>query len=206
MSRQTELSNIADALFTKTQQGVLAILFGNSESSFYLNEIARKAGVGKGSIQRELNKLVSCGLVHIEKQGNQNHYSANQQAPIFNELKSIVVKTFGLAGILSSSIEPIKDGLDFTFVYGSMAKGEEHTGSDIDVLLVGKDLGYSEVMALFADAEEQLSRTINPTILTLVEFNQRLEKKQNFMMKVLEQPKIWLMGKESFDRIVNSES
>ncbi|MBV33924.1 MAG: transcriptional regulator [Rickettsiales bacterium] len=203
MSKETESFSISDALFTKAQQCVLGILFAQGESSFYLNEIVRKAGMGTGAIQRELNKLVSSGLVVMQKQGNQNYYSANHKSPVYAELRSIAMKTFGLANVLSESIAPIIDELEFAFIYGSVAKGSDHASSDIDVLLVGADLGYSQVMELFIDAEERLARTINPTILSDEEFTQRLESKQNFITKVIEQPKIWLMGKESFEAIVS---
>ncbi|PXF62466.1 transcriptional regulator [Kangiella spongicola] len=203
MSKETEAFSISDALFTKAQQCVLGILFAQGESSFYLNEIVRKAGMGTGAIQRELNKLVSSGLVVMQKQGNQNYYSANHKSPVYAELRSIAMKTFGLANVLSESITPIIDELEFAFTYGSVAKGSDHASSDIDVLLVGVDLGYSQVMELFIDAEERLARTINPTILSDEEFTQRLESKQNFISKVIEQPKIWIMGKESFEAIVS---
>ena len=72
------------------------------------------------------------------------------------------------------------------------AKGSEHASSDIDVLLVGDDLSYAEVMALLAEAEKKLARTINPTLLTPQELTERLASKQSFITRVMEQPKLWL--------------
>jgi len=185
-------STIGDALFTKTQQRVLALLYGKSEQSYYLNELVRLVDMGKGTVKRELEKLHNAGLVTVRRQGNQNHYQANPDNPIFSELKGIIHKTFGVVDILKIGLTPIMLEIELAFVYGSIAKGSENAGSDIDVMLVGNDLSYSEVMNLLDSAEEQLGRKINPTILTVDEFQQRLTSRQNFLKQVLKQSKLWL--------------
>ncbi|WP_297004057.1 nucleotidyltransferase domain-containing protein [Thalassolituus sp. UBA6592] len=185
--------SLADTLFTKAQQKVLALLFGQPDKSFYLNEVVRAAGMGKGVISRELTKMADAGLLTVVKQGNQNHYQANPASPVYAELVSLVKKTFGVAGLLKSAIRPLLPNLEKAFIYGSVAKGEEHSGSDVDVMLVGDALSYSEVMALLEDAEEQLHRLVNPTLYSPQEFETRLAEGQNFLSKVMEQPRINLM-------------
>jgi len=185
-------TTIGDALFTKTQQKVLGLLYGKPEQSFYLNEIVRLAGMGKGSVNRELLKLVSAGLLTVSKQGNQNHYQANASCPIFNELKLIVQKSFGIVDVIKSSLSLLLPKLDKAFIYGSVAKQSEHAGSDIDLMLVGDDLSYSEVMGLIDKAEQRLARIINPTLFTPIEFEKRITEGQSFLTRVMEQPKIWL--------------
>ena len=185
-------SMIGDALFTKTQQRVLALLYGKSEQSYYLNELVRLVGMGKGTVGRELEKLHNAGLVTVRRQGNQNHYQANPDNPIFNELKGIIHKTFGVVDILKIGLAPLMPEIELAFIYGSIAKGSENAGSDIDVMLVGDDLSYSGVMGLLDSAEEQLGRKINPTILMVKEFQQRLNSEQSFLKQVLKSPKLWL--------------
>jgi len=102
--------------------------------------------MGKGVISRELARFTAAGLLVISKQGNQNHYQANADCSIFNELKQIVLKTFGVAGLLRAGLEPFFARLEQAFIYGSTAKGEDHAASDIDLMLVGNDLSYSDVM------------------------------------------------------------
>ena len=187
-------SAIGDALFTKTQQRVLGLLYGKPEQSYYLNEIVRLAAVGKGSVNRELDKLCAAGLLTVSRQGNQNHYQANANNPIFNELKAITQKTFGIVDIIKSALTPLLPQLNCAFIYGSVAQGTEHAGSDIDLMLVGDDMSYSEVMELLAPAEKQLGRTINPTLYTVAEFTDRKNSHQPFITRVIEQPKLWLMG------------
>jgi hypothetical protein len=96
----------ADALFTKTQQRVLAVLFGQSQRSFYANEIIGLAGSGSGAVQRELARLEAAALVTVRRIGNQKHYQANHAAPIFEELRGIVLKTFGVAAVLRAALQP----------------------------------------------------------------------------------------------------
>ena len=186
-------SAIGDALFTKTQQRVLGLLYGKPEQSYYLNEIVRLAAVGKGSVNRELDKLCAAGLLTMSRQGNQNHYQANANNPIFNELKAITQKTFRVVDIIKAALAPLLPQLNCAFIYGSVAQGTEHAGSDIDLMLVG-DMSYSEVMELLAPAEKQLCRTINPTLYTVAEFTDRKNSHQPFITRVIEQPKLWLMG------------
>ncbi|WP_250657838.1 nucleotidyltransferase domain-containing protein [Alkalimarinus coralli] len=186
-------TNIGDALFTKAQQKLLALFFGLPEKDFYLNEVVRLADMGRGVISRELNKFTEAGLLVVRKQGNQNHYQANKASPIFDELVGIVKKTFGVANVLQTTLEPLLPALSKAFVYGSVAKGEDHADSDIDVMLVGEDLSYSEIMQLLEEAEAQLQRPINPTIYSPDEFDERLADNQSFLTKVMAQPKIDLL-------------
>lgn len=189
-------TSIGDALFTKGQQKVLALFFGQPDRSFYLREVVRLADMGIGVISRELGKLADAGLLVESKQGNQNHYQANKSSPIFNELRVIVKKTFGIKGLLQAAIAPLLPQLEQAFIYGSVAKGEEHAGSDVDVMLVGNELSYSEIMQLLDSIEEQLQRPINPTIFSPVEFAERLAEGQNFLSKVMELPRIDLLHSE----------
>lgn len=188
--------SLGDALFTKAQQRVLALLFGQTDKSFYLNEVVRLANMGRGVISRELNKLQQAGLLVVHKQGNQNHYQANAAAPIFNELLAIVKKTFGVRGVLQEALAAILPQLEHAFIYGSVAKGEDHAGSDVDVMLVGDNLSYSEIMAMLEPAETQLQRPVNPTIYSPQEFTQRLADDHSFLSKVMTQARITLLDKQ----------
>ncbi|WP_372964839.1 nucleotidyltransferase domain-containing protein [Marinobacter sp.] len=184
--------NIGDALFTKTQQRLLALLYGQPDQSLYLNELVRLAQVGRGSVARELAKLTDSGLVIMTRQGNQNHYQANRDNPIFHELAHIVQKTFGISEVLKNALLPVADTLEQAFIYGSVAKGEAHAGSDIDLMLIGHDLSYSDIMELLAPAEQQLQRTINPTLYSPEEFEKRIADNQSFVTRVMEQPRLEL--------------
>lgn len=186
-------TNIGDALFTKAQQKLLALLFGQPNKSFYFNELVNLAKMGRGAISRELKKLTNAGLLIMSKQGNQHHYQANASSPIMPELVSIVKKTFGIADVLRAALAPILPQLQYAFIYGSLAKGTERVNSDVDIMLVGDDLSYSEIMQLLEEAELKLQRIVNPTIYTPKEFTKRLDDGQNFLTKVMEEKRIDLL-------------
>lgn len=198
-------SNIGEALFTKTQQRVLGMLYGQVDRSFYLNEIIRLADMGKGTVRRELEKLCSVGLLTVTKIGNQNHFQANPHNPIFAELKSMVKKTFGVVGVLTNSLQEILPNIDYAFVYGSVAKGTEHDQSDIDLMIVAEDLSYSELMDKLQDAENQLLRKINPTVFSNNELLERIDKKQSFITRVLSQNLLWLKGESQFTQLLKGK-
>ncbi|HPI96210.1 MAG TPA: nucleotidyltransferase domain-containing protein [Gammaproteobacteria bacterium] len=191
--------NTGEALFTKTQQKVLGLLFGQPERSFYLNELIHLAAMGKGTVRRELDKLQAAGLLTVSKQGNQVHYQANSKHPIFAELKSIVKKTFGVVGTIQSALKNFLQNMDYAFIYGSVAKGKEHAGSDIDLMVVSDSLSYTVLLESLEQAEKQLGRSIHPTLYSSHEFRDRIENNQSFVTRVLSQNKLWLKGESQFN-------
>jgi predicted nucleotidyltransferase len=187
---------LGEALFSKTQRQVLSLLFGQTGKSFYSKEIVDLAGVGIGTVHRELEKLSGCGLLTIKRIGNQKHYQANPASPIFKELKGIVRKTFGLADPLRIALGQYIDKIKVAFIYGSIAKGTDTTESDIDLMLISDQLAYPDLFASISELEKQLGRQINPTIYTGEEFRKKLKSESNFVIRVIEQPKIFLIGSE----------
>lgn len=149
---------------------------------------------GIGVVQCELEKLAASGLVTVQKIGNQKHYQASRDAPIFEELRGIMVKTVGLADILRLALLPLSDRIQVAFVYGSIAKGGDTARSDIDVLIIGKDLAYADVYGVLSEHEAQLGRPVNPSIYSVDELQRKLADDNTFVSRVLEQPKIFLMG------------
>src|SRR5262245_65821901 len=95
---------VADALFAKAQQRVLAVRFGNPRRSFYANEVIGLARSGTGAVQRELARLEAAGLVTVTRVGKQKHYQANAASPLFEELRAVVLKTVGLADVLRTAL------------------------------------------------------------------------------------------------------
>ncbi|MDH5634085.1 MAG: transcriptional regulator [Gammaproteobacteria bacterium] len=187
-------TSIGDALFTKTQQRVLSLLYGKPDKSFYTNEIVRWADMGRGTIKRELDRLVSAHLLVMSREGNQLHYQANSDSPIYAELQSIVRKTFGVADVIRDALIPFLGQIELAFVYGSIAKQTDQKSSDIDLMLVGEDLAYGDVMESLAPAEHSLQRPVNPTIYSRTEFESKLNEGRSFLVRVLEQPKLMIKG------------
>ncbi len=187
--------SLGDALFTKTQRRVLGLLFGNPDRSYYANEIVRFAGAGIGTVQRELERLAAARLVSVSKIGNQKHYQANRAAPIFAELRGIVLKTFGAADHLRSALAPLASRINAAFVYGSVAAGTDTANSDIDVMIVGS-ASFEEVVGALHASQEELRREINPTVFSMAEFKKKASEKGSFVGRVLKEPKLFVQGTE----------
>jgi len=189
-------SGLGDALFAGVQQRVLGTLFANPERSFYGNELLRLTASGKGALQRELDRLVKAGLVTVRSIGNQKHYQANPEAPIFEELRGIAVKTFGVGDVVREALRPLARKISAAFIYGSVAKRADTTRSDIDLLVVSESLGYQDLIRALQPAERQIGRTISPTLYSAAELANKRSGKGSFVTRILEQPKIFLVGSD----------
>lgn len=189
-------TSISDALFSKVRQRVLAVLFGAPDRSFYTNEVIGLAQSGAGAVQRELADLAGAGLLTVRKQGNQKHFQANAASPVFAELRSLVLKTMGLADVLRAALAPLAPQIERAFVFGSIAKQEDTAQSDVDLLVVSDTLGYGDLFGALESASQTLGRTINPALYASTDFNARLQGDNAFINRVMQQPKIWLIGQE----------
>ena len=189
-------TGLADVLFTATQQRVLGLFFGQPERSFTQRELIQLAASGSGAVQRELARLVKSGLVVSATIGAQSQYRANPSAPIFEELRSIIEKTVGVAGQVRGALASLSDHISLALLYGSLARGGDTARSDIDVLVVSDDLTLEEVFAALGSAEERLGRHVAPTLYTTTEFRRRRREKHPFLTKVLSGKHLVLFGSE----------
>jgi len=189
--------SLGDALYTQTQQRVLALLFGQPGRSFFFNELIKLTGSGSGAVQRELQRLTDSGLVNSTRLGNQRHFQANSQSPIFAELVGIVSKTFGLAHPLRAGLKPYEAAIQCAFVFGSVAKHEGTAASDVDLFVVSDSLTNADLVNQLLATEVLLTRRINTTLYTRAELSQRRQAQNAFVIKTLAQPKIWIIGSES---------
>jgi hypothetical protein len=131
---------LADVLFTPVQQRVLGLLFGQPQRRFQSAELIRLAGSGTGSVHRLLTRLEAVGLVTTQKVGNQKHYQANAESPVFAELAGLMRKTVGLVQPLQAALAPLAGKITVAFVYGSVARGTDRADSDIDLMVIADAL------------------------------------------------------------------
>jgi len=188
-------NNISEALFTKTQQAILRLLFLNTDQSYHLRGIIRKSDIGQGTIQRELKRLTEAGIIHREKVGQQSMYRANRDCPIFPELHTLVIKTFGVTDRLSAALMPLKDRIQVAVVYGSFARGDETGKSDIDLLIVG-DFDLREVVKSLGALQQTVGREINPTLYKPDEYRRKFRIGHHFLISLQQEPKIFIIGNE----------
>jgi predicted nucleotidyltransferase len=190
-------------LFSKTRRGLLALLYGRPDETFYINQLMQATGSGSGAVQRELKLMTEAGVLKRTQSGNLVYYQANAQCPIFDELKSIVRKTFGVADVIRQSLGPVADKIQLAFIFGSVARSVDDRKSDIDVMLVG-GISFGDVVSLLSPAESKLGRELNAVVYPIAEFKKKVKEDHYFVKTVLEGEKIFLIGDEvELNRLVS---
>lgn len=187
-------SILSDTLFGRTRGAVLSILYGHVGEAFYLRQLARLADITLGPVQRELRQLVGAGLVSRKTVGSQTLYTANQESPVFAEIKSLITKTVGMHDVLSSALEPLRKKINLAFVYGSVAQSSETKHSDVDLMIVG-NVDFGTTVEKLLDAQRTLNREINPTVYSVKEF--RKKARENFLKNVLVEKKLFIIGDDN---------
>lgn len=195
MSTTSNTPATASILFGNTRRAILALLYGHPDESFYVRQVVRAAGIGHGTVQRELKSLTQAGILQRLVRGRQVYYQANPQCPIFEELKSLMVKTAGVADTLRAALAPLADSIQVAFVFGSMVEGKQRKESDVDLLIIGK-VTFGEVVSALSAAQKTLTREINPTVFPKKEFQQKLAAGNHFLISLLKNPRIFLIGDE----------
>jgi len=186
---------VGSALFPLSRRTVLGILYGDPERPYYLREIIELAGLGTGQIQRELARLSEAGVLRRFEQGRHVYFQADPQCPAFEELRSLVTKTVGAGAVVATALRDLAVRIRLAFIFGSVARGDEHSESDLDLLVVG-DVSFSELVEALTDAESTLRREIHPSLFSEDEFRNRLASKDHFLESVLREEKVFVIGVE----------
>lgn len=186
---------LASLIFGIYRRRVLGLLLLHPEESFHVREIARQTDTSAGTLHKELAKLAQAGLLNRERVGNQLRYGANRQCPIFEELASILRKTSGLADVLLDAITPLAKRIEVSLIFGSVARGEERAGSDVDILLIG-DIGFAETVKALHAAQDKIGREINPVVMSREEFRRKVLDGDGFLRDVIAKEKLFLIGGE----------
>ncbi|MGH8696508.1 MAG: nucleotidyltransferase domain-containing protein, partial [Burkholderiales bacterium] len=153
------------------------------------------AGLGRGSVQRELEFLARAGVVRRTVRGRQVYFQANQDCPVYAELRGLVVKTAGVADALRLALAPLAGRIRLAFIYGSVARGTERRGSDVDVMVIG-EASFEETSEALARAQEAIGREVNPSVYAPADFRAKVGAKHHFLRTVLKSEKIFLIGDE----------
>jgi len=186
--------DISNIFKSKTRKALFRLYFTNPENEYYLRELERLLAIPVSMVRKELMRLEKEGIFLSHKKGNLVYYYLNKSYPLFNELKSIVFKTVGVEGVLKQTFSKVK-GVKVAFIYGSFAKNNENASSDIDLFIKG-DIDEDALVREINKIEESLKREINYTLYTSEEFKKKKVKKDSFILDLLENPKIFLMGDE----------
>jgi len=179
-------------LFPPARRKVLAFLLAGPQVRWHLRDVARKTGLALGTVRRELKGLVQAGILTEVRDGNRTYYQADTRCPVISDLTALMRKTAGLADALRAALKPLAERIDAAFIYGSEASGKATTGSDVDLAVVG-DVDEMALHRAVGLAEQQLSRTVNYTLLSRREFRRRRKERGGFLARILGGPKIAIL-------------
>ncbi len=187
-------SGLAAALFSPVLGRVLGLLFSQPDRSFQSAEVIRLAGSGTGAAHRVLTRLAAVGLVIVTRSGNQKHYRANRSSPIFEELHSLIVKTIGVVEPLRQVLEARAGDVRAAFVYGSIAKGTDKAGSDVDLMVVSDRLDHADLFEILEPVESVLARRVNPTVMSRKEWRAKRADPASFAARVSDGLRLFVIG------------
>lgn len=185
--------SITSFLFPEYRQRVLGLLLLHPKTRYHVREIARLTNTAAGSLHRELSKLAKAHVLIREISSHQVYYQANRAFPIFKELASILRKTSGLVDVLAKALEPLAEKIEVAFVFGSVGRGTENSGSDVDVLLIGK-LKFADAVRALYPAQAIVGREINPKVYQKAEWKKLRINKNAFAQEILDKPKLFIIG------------
>jgi predicted nucleotidyltransferase len=180
-------------LFGKVRGAVLGLLYGKPDEALYMRQIIRMTALSPGSVKRELDDLVGAELLLREVRGKQVFFQANVKNPIYEELRGILLKTVGAAGVIRAALLPLAGRIRVAFVYGSAARGRIRRTSDIDVMVVGK-VTFEEACNALYPVQATLGREVNPVVYQEREFRSKLKARHHFLTEVMGGPRVFLIG------------
>lgn len=187
--------DISNIFRSKVRKALFRLYFTNPENEYYLRELERILGIPVAVVRKELGRLEKDGVFTSRKKANLVFYFLNKSYPLFGELKSIISKTIGVTASLQDILKNIK-GVEAAFIYGSFAKSDEKSTSDIDLFVMG-NISENALIRAIKKIEGTLRREINYTLYTRVEYLSKKRKKDTFIIDLLKNPKIMLVGDEN---------
>lgn len=191
----SQIPDPATLFFGAYRRKVLSLLLLHPGETYHLREIARATHTQPGTVRRELALLAHAGVLEREHLGNQVRFRANPTYPIYDELRSILKKTAGVADQLRAALSSAAEKIVLAFVYGSVASGQERPSSDIDLMIVG-EVKFEEVIRLLHPYEQELRREINPYIYSPTEFKLKISEEASFIARVIALPKVFVLGSQ----------
>jgi predicted nucleotidyltransferase/DNA-binding HxlR family transcriptional regulator len=185
------MNRLAELLSSRARAEIFRLLFSGAGDELHVREIERRSGLNDSTLRQELRKLVRLDLVRSRRDSNRVYYRAKTENPLYPEIRNLVLKTSGLADALKSAL--VDKRIRVAFVFGSIARGEEKAGSDVDLMVIGQ-LGLRDLSRLLSGIEEKIGREVNPHVLREEEFRKRVRAKEHFVSRVMQSSKIFIIG------------
>jgi uncharacterized protein len=180
-------------LFPRVRKAILASTLMRPERWWYLSDLARHLRMRPSSLQRELSSLIAAGILRRKREGNRVYFQPDPECPLFPELRGLMIKTAGLLDVLREALAPFADIIRWAFVYGSVARSDERSSSDVDLMIIGQ-VGLADIVPALRRAEGRIARPINPSVYTPEEFRSKLKAGNHFLQSVLKEKVVFILG------------
>jgi predicted nucleotidyltransferase len=177
---------------SKARIEIMKLFLFNPHDSYYQSQVSSLTHQPIRAVQRELERLVGIGLTTKSAQGNRYYYMVNTNCAIYPELKAVFFKTVGLPSILKARLSDEED-IRVAFIYGSYAKDQENSMSDIDLMVMG-NISSRNLSSILAEAKAELGREINYVISPESEFRQKVREEDHFFSSVVKDKKLFIIG------------
>ena len=182
-----------DALFPRTRRDLLGATHGQADRWWYLSELAAHLNTTPSSLQRELQSLVSSGILRQRRSGKRIYFRAEERSLIFDEIRGIVSKTLGVADALESALAEFDDRIVFAFVYGAVERLREHLQGDVDLLVVGS-VGLADVSTALLALENRYNLDFDVSIYSPEEFREKRAAEHDLITSIMKEEKLFLVG------------
>jgi DNA-binding transcriptional ArsR family regulator len=198
--------SVIDVLMPRTRQAILAATLMQPNRTWYAADLARHLGMSRSSLQRELVALVKAGILKSRREGRMHFIQADQESPVFPELRGLLAKTAGLIDLLRNALLPFEHRIEICFVFGSLARATETSGSDLDLFIVG-ETGLEKIAPALEGCQKQLAREVNPRLFRADELARRVGSRDHFVLSVLNKPKLFVIGsQDELDRLIERKA
>jgi len=187
------MNRLAELLSSRARAEIFRLLLSGTGEELHVREIERRSGLNDSTLRQELRKLVRLDLVQSRRDSNRVYYRAKTESPLYPEIRNLVLKTSGLSDVLKFALTDKR--IRVAFVFGSIARGDEKAGSDVDLMVIGQ-LGLRDLSRLLSGIEEKIGREVNPHVLRQEEFKKRVRAREHFVSSVMETPKIFIIGSQ----------
>lgn len=189
-------------LKSKLRANLLAFYFSRPGAELYLNELARVIKVDPMNLSRELGRLENENIFISRTSGKQKYYKLNKNYLFYNELKNITAKTVGVESSLAEILKGER-AIKFSFIYGSYALGSDKADSDIDLFIIDEASAVDSVSEKISGLEKKIGREINYRIFSEFDFRKAIAKKNSFILNIINNKKVFLIGDEEDFRKFN---
>jgi predicted transcriptional regulator len=188
------MTTLQDFMISRVRVKMVKLFFASPDGLYFVREITREINEEINAVRRELDRMLSVGMLKSEQRGNRLYYSVNPRYLYFQELQQMVVKSTGLGRKLRKNQRKL-GAVSFVMFSGKFVRRLKPRQGEVDILVIG-DVVLPELSLLIKEEEQVLKREINYAVFSDEEFEFRKTRRDPFVMDVLYGTRVMVIGSE----------